>query len=197
MSDNSSVDSDTSNTEHELMLMLSAFMKGRKQQPPKLLNQPAIVDDSATVNASSVLSTSFSTLTLERHANDIPDEMKVRCQRALDEPIRLISSEMIRYLKKHEFKGNKKHVGLTGSYSQILIKVPVRGTTGKIYTVIIGPRLECNCRDHQIRKGHCKHILFILLNELKIQAMSSPIFSTLFPTDQVLKDVFENYHPAS
>ncbi|KAI8641396.1 hypothetical protein BD408DRAFT_418210 [Parasitella parasitica] len=165
MADNSSVDSDSSNTEQELMLMLNTFMKGKKPQHPKLLDPPASIDDDATVNSSSSLSTSFSTLAIERQAKNIPDELKVRSQRALDEPIQLVSSEMIRYQRKHEFK--------------------VRGTTGKIYIVTIGPRLECNCRDHQIRKGHCKHILFILLRELRIQDMSSPIFSTLFPTDQV------------
>ncbi|KAL7308762.1 hypothetical protein PS15m_011929 [Mucor circinelloides] len=176
MSNTSSVDSDMSNTEQELVFMLSTFMKGRKPHlPTKQIQHTVAIEDDITNNSSSALSTSFSTLAIEKQAKDIPNELRVRSQRAVEEHIRLVSSEMIRYLRKHEFK--------------------VRGTTGKIYTVTIGPRLECTCRDYQIRKYHCKHILYILFKELKIQDLSAAIFTTLFPSDEILKDVFQKYHP--
>ncbi|KAK4509953.1 CorA metal ion transporter [Mucor velutinosus] len=175
MSDNSSVDSDMSNTEQELVFMLNTFMKGRKpQHPVKQIPHTVIIEEDVTNNSSSALSTSFSTLAIDNQAKDIPNEIKVRSKRAVEEHIRLLSSDMIRYLRKHEFK--------------------VRGTTGKVYTVIIGNRLECTCRDYQIRKCHCKHILYILLKELKIRDLSMEIFKTLYPSDEILKEVFQKYH---
>ncbi|KAL9558230.1 hypothetical protein PS6_001399 [Mucor atramentarius] len=166
MSNTSSVDSDMSNTEQELVFMLSTFMKGRKPHlPTKQIQHTVAIEDDITNNSSSALSTSFSTLAIEKQAKDIPNELRVRSQRAVEEHIRLVSSEMIRYLRKHEFK------------------------------VTIGPRLECTCRDYQIRKYHCKHILYILFKELKIQDLSAAIFTTLFPSDEILKDVFQKYHP--
>ncbi|KAG2202972.1 hypothetical protein INT46_009089 [Mucor plumbeus] len=172
MSDNSSIDSDMSNTEKELALMLSTFLQEGKQHSIK---QHVVIDDDTATNNSSTLSTSFSSLAIQRQSKDIPDELKARSERAVNEHIRLLSSNMIRFLRKHEFK--------------------VRGTAGKIYTVTIGPRLECSCRDYQIRKSHCKHILFILLKELDIKDLSTAIFSTIFPSDEILKDVFRKYHP--
>ncbi|CAO3606630.1 unnamed protein product [Mucor fragilis] len=175
MSDNSSVDSDTSSTEQELVFMLSTFMKGRKpQHPVKQIQHAVVIEEDTTNNSSSALSTSFSTLAIENQAKDIPDALKARSKRAVEERIRLVSSEMIRYLRKHEFK--------------------VRGTTGKVYTVIIGDRLQCTCHDYQIRKCHCKHILYILLKELKIRDLSMEIFATLFPSDEILKEAFKKYH---
>ncbi|KAL0135065.1 hypothetical protein V8B55DRAFT_1556997 [Mucor lusitanicus] len=171
--DNSSVDSDMSNTEQELVFMLSTFMKGRKpQHPVKQIQNTLMIEDDNTIHSSSALSTSFSALAIEN--KDIPEDLKVRSKRALEERIRLVSSDMIRYLRKHEFK--------------------VRGTAGKVYTVIIGNRLECTCRDYQIRKCHCKHILYILLKELKVRDLSKEVFTTLFPSDEALKEVFQAYH---
>ncbi|GAN07269.1 hypothetical protein MAM1_0154c06765 [Mucor ambiguus] len=116
MSDNSSVDSDMSSTEQELVFMLSTFMKGKKPQHPVKQIQHAVVnEDDNTNHPSSALSTSFSTLAIENQAKDVPDELKVRSKRAVEERIRLVSSDMIRYLRKHEFK--------------------VRGTTGKVRIV--------------------------------------------------------------
>ncbi|KAL9555082.1 hypothetical protein MBANPS3_002505 [Mucor bainieri] len=119
MSDNSSVDSDMSGTEQELVFMLNTFMKGRKQQhPAKQITHTVVVEDDNTNNSSSALSTSFSTLAIKNQEKDVPDELKVRSKRALEERIRLVSSDMIRYLRKHEFK--------------------VRGTTGKVHILSNG-----------------------------------------------------------
>lgn len=55
----------------------------------------------------------------------------------------------------------------------------------KEYTVTIGPKLHCTCRDHNVRGTHCKHILFILLKELKVTDLKSPVYETLTPSDKV------------
>lgn len=55
----------------------------------------------------------------------------------------------------------------------------------KEYTVTIGPKLHCTCRDHNVRGTHCKHILFILLRELKVTDLKSPVYETLTPSDKV------------
>lgn len=69
MSDNSSVDSDMSNTEQELALMLSTFLQGRKKQSKK---QPVVIDDDTATHNSSTLSNSFSSLAIQKQS-DIPD----------------------------------------------------------------------------------------------------------------------------
>ncbi|KAI7893746.1 uncharacterized protein EV154DRAFT_600588 [Mucor mucedo] len=94
----------------------------------------------------------------------VNDHTEVRLQRSCKQDIRLLSSKMTRRFLSHEFE--------------------VRGSTGQNYTVKIGPKLDCTCRDHRTRATHCKHILFILSQELKIQNYSSIIYVTLFPTDQ-------------
>jgi len=74
MSDNSSVDSDMSNTEQELVFMLNTFMKGRKpQHPVKQIPHTVIIEEDVTNNSSSALSTSFSTLAIDNQAKDIPN----------------------------------------------------------------------------------------------------------------------------
>lgn len=70
MSDNSSIDSDMSNTEKELALMLSTFLQEGKQHSIK---QHVVIDDDTATNNSSTLSTSFSSLAIQRQSKDIPD----------------------------------------------------------------------------------------------------------------------------
>ncbi|KAI9366478.1 hypothetical protein BD770DRAFT_376287 [Pilaira anomala] len=105
----------------------------------------------------------------------IPYSTETRLKKSIHENIRLISSKMTEYLSSHEFQ--------------------VRGSTGKAYTVKIGPKLDCSCRDQTTRKIHCKHLLYILLQEMKITDLKHPIYSTLTPSDQVLEDIFSKYHP--
>ncbi|ORE08260.1 hypothetical protein BCV72DRAFT_92950 [Rhizopus microsporus var. microsporus] len=102
-------------------------------------------------------------------------ELEIRLERMAKQNIRLVSSEMTAYMKSHDFK--------------------VKGSTGTEYTVTIGPKLHCTCRDHNVRGTHCKHILFILLRELKVTDLKSPVYETLTPSDKVLKDIFSRYHP--
>lgn len=74
-----------------------------------------------------------------------------------------------------------------GTYAWIPLFLSISDTqhAEQVYTVIIGDRLQCTCHDYQIRKCHCKHILYILLKELKIRDLSMEIFATLFPSDEV------------
>ncbi|KAI9272173.1 hypothetical protein EDC94DRAFT_251597 [Helicostylum pulchrum] len=95
----------------------------------------------------------------------VPFETETRLKRSSTENIYLLSSKMTRYLSSHEFE--------------------VRGSTGKIYIVKIGPRLECSCHDRMMRSTHCKHILYILVHELKLIDLRNQVFSTLYPSEQV------------
>ncbi|GAA5811977.1 hypothetical protein MFLAVUS_005424 [Mucor flavus] len=70
----------------------------------------------------------------------------------------------------------------------------LRGSTGKIYTVKIGPRLECSCYDRMLRSAHCKHILYILVHELKLIDLRNKVFTTLYPSEQILEEIFVKYH---
>ncbi|OBZ89320.1 hypothetical protein A0J61_02630 [Choanephora cucurbitarum] len=106
-------------------------------------------------------------------ASKIPDQLESRLKRVSKEPIRILSSKMTNYENGHEFK--------------------VRGSTGKTYIVTIGPKLDCTCYDHKIRSVHCKHILYVLLKELKVQDLTSTIYITQFPSSD---SVLGPYHMA-
>ncbi|KAI8327790.1 hypothetical protein BC941DRAFT_446312 [Chlamydoabsidia padenii] len=70
----------------------------------------------------------------------------------------------------------------------------VSGSTGNMYNVVIGPNVRCSCRDFIYRRAHCKHVLMILLKMFHLQP-SSPIFATLHPAQNVLKDIFSTCIP--
>ncbi|KAI9472079.1 MAG: hypothetical protein EXX96DRAFT_582804 [Benjaminiella poitrasii] len=146
-------DSDTSDTERELASMLDSYVKEGGNQ----VNNPFPINEQQ-----------------ESTRMTIPTGLTSRVKRASNEPIRIISSEMIHYLKQHEYK--------------------VRGSKGKIYSVTIGPKIHCSCIDHTTRAIHCKHILYILLKELQVHDLSSVIYVTLFPSDQLLNDIYSNYY---
>ncbi|CAO3693138.1 unnamed protein product [Rhizopus stolonifer] len=111
------------------------------------------------------------------HEQRVPEALEVRLDRMSKQNIKLISSEMTVYLNSHTFQ--------------------VKGSTGQIYKVTVGPRLQCTCRDHISRATHCKHILYILLKELKVLDLKLRIYETLYPSNQELKDIFLTYHPTS
>ncbi|KAI8373296.1 hypothetical protein BD560DRAFT_446338 [Blakeslea trispora] len=111
---------------------------------------------------------------LPQPTSKIPDQLESRLKRVSKEPIRILHSKMTSFQNSHEFK--------------------VKGSTGKTYIVTIGPKLDCTCHDHKIRSVHCKHILYVLLKELKVQDLSSTIYITQFPSDDLLKNVLGSYH---
>ncbi|KAG1273367.1 hypothetical protein G6F65_011089 [Rhizopus arrhizus] len=117
----------------------------------------------------------LSTSDIEDIEQTVPEELEARLERMAKQNIKLVSSQMVTYRKSHEFK--------------------VKGSTGKTYSVTIGPKIYCDCRDHNVRGTHCKHILYILLKELKVSDLKSPVYETLTPSDKVLKDIFSTYHP--
>ncbi|KAI7898213.1 uncharacterized protein BX663DRAFT_525598 [Cokeromyces recurvatus] len=158
-------DSDTSDTERDLATMLDTYMKGKQVENPFMSN----------------------TIVKEEKESMAPQSLTSRVKRASNEHIRILSSEMIHYLKQHEFKGKGEIITTEIRYSKgFLFSISqVRGSKGKTYTVTIGPKIQCTCVDHTMRAIHCKHILYILLKELQVQNLSSIIYLTLFPSDQV------------
>ncbi|SAL99288.1 hypothetical protein [Absidia glauca] len=70
----------------------------------------------------------------------------------------------------------------------------VTGSTGNLYSVKIGPSTSCSCRDFIHRRRHCKHILVILLKMFHLHP-SSPIFRTIKPSQNVLRDIFSTCIP--
>ncbi|CAO3588073.1 unnamed protein product [Absidia cylindrospora] len=70
----------------------------------------------------------------------------------------------------------------------------VIGSTGNLYKVNIGSRLSCSCRDFIHRRTHCKHILMILLKMFRLHP-SSPVFTTMNPSMNTLRDIFSSCVP--
>ncbi|KAI8097615.1 uncharacterized protein BX664DRAFT_258347, partial [Halteromyces radiatus] len=70
----------------------------------------------------------------------------------------------------------------------------VTGSTGNLYTVKIGPILSCSCADFRYRRRHCKHMLMILLKMFSLPA-TSPIFQTMTPSHDVLRQIFSTCAP--
>ncbi|KAI9469103.1 MAG: hypothetical protein EXX96DRAFT_590459 [Benjaminiella poitrasii] len=59
----------------------------------------------------------------------------------------------------------------------------VLGSVGNYYTVKFAQKMSCDCMDHRIRRGHCKHILMILLKVYRL-AYDSPLFHSLKTTKE-------------
>ncbi|KAI8981935.1 hypothetical protein BDF20DRAFT_441734 [Mycotypha africana] len=125
-------------------------------------------------SASSTDSSSSSSSSSPDH-EQLPEETEERMKRMKKEPIHLVSSDMKEHYKEHEFA--------------------VRGSRGKTYNVTIGPKLNCTCRDHNVRGTHCKHILYALKEEMGVKNEDSPLYETLTPSDKELKEAFKHYHP--
>ncbi|KAI0004228.1 hypothetical protein BJV74DRAFT_809981 [Russula compacta] len=66
----------------------------------------------------------------------------------------------------------------------------VLGSTGNVYTVIIGSSPSCNCPD-ATRGNHCKHILFIFLKVLQVPQSSNLWYQKALLTSE-LQSIFAN-----
>ncbi|KAH9064114.1 hypothetical protein EDB87DRAFT_1374111 [Lactarius vividus] len=66
----------------------------------------------------------------------------------------------------------------------------VLGTTGNVYTVIIGKLPSCDCPDAS-RGNHCKHILFIYLKVLQVPQSSGLWYQKALLTNE-LESIFTN-----
>ena len=70
----------------------------------------------------------------------------------------------------------------------------VYGSGGNVYKVTVGPATKCSCMDWRIRRGLCKHLIFVLLKVLSI-GMSSPILLNNSLTAEQVEDLFESARP--
>ncbi|CAO3651932.1 unnamed protein product [Cunninghamella blakesleeana] len=104
---------------------------------------------------------------------DIPNGMKGRILRASRERIFILSRERTR------------------TYEE---QYQVNGSTGNLYTIVVGPRLSCSCLDFRYRRVHCKHLLAVLLKTFRLP-ITSPMFTNLNPNSQVLQEIFEKCIP--
>ncbi|GBE90195.1 hypothetical protein SCP_1900440 [Sparassis crispa] len=70
----------------------------------------------------------------------------------------------------------------------------VLGSTGNVYTVVIGKKPSCSCPDAQ-KGNHCKHILFIFLKVLQVTQASGHWYQKALLTSE-LEDIFAHAPPA-
>ncbi|KNC51086.1 uncharacterized protein AMSG_12036 [Thecamonas trahens ATCC 50062] len=95
--------------------------------------------------------------------------MKRRKERAMSQPLFLLSASIDRDVPRGEFA--------------------VTGSTGNVYNVVFAERTTCSCPD--AGKGNvCKHALFVGIKVLKIPSRSPLLFNALLPSE--LKVVFAN-----
>ncbi|KAL1933069.1 hypothetical protein VTP01DRAFT_8747 [Rhizomucor pusillus] len=79
----------------------------------------------------------------------------------------------------------------TGTYTQCF---QLLGSTGNVYTVVIGEQMSCDCHDYIFRRMHCKHILLVLM-----RVFSAPPISPAFKSTKISKaaalELFANSKP--
>ncbi|OBT69843.1 hypothetical protein VE03_00744 [Pseudogymnoascus sp. 23342-1-I1] len=102
-----------------------------------------------------------------------PYKFQDRLERAISQPIFLIDRE-------RKMNSNGTHE---------IEKFDMAGSTGNIYEVTIDKKPKCTCMDARIRGNQCKHIIYVLVNVLKVPEHLQ-YQQALLSTE--LKEIFEH-----
>ncbi|KIP11425.1 hypothetical protein PHLGIDRAFT_474436 [Phlebiopsis gigantea 11061_1 CR5-6] len=140
--------------------------------------------------------TSFNPIALDSPPQKAPAKKRQRKAKDPDAPVpekRLaimkkkcpanIKERLARVIEQRFFLVDRKRTG-----QELREEFQVLGTTGNVYTVVIGNVPSCNCPD-ALKGNHCKHILFIFTKVLQVEYESHVWYQKALLTTE-LQEIF-------